>query len=212
MKQKIIQTILLTTLMGSLVVFTTSCSKKSVVPPTAKGSSSSSSNMSSGNDINYPPAEYSEGSIEGTLDDSNNLEETGGSNINMDGTMGGNTANKDYKLAHGRSSESLQPVYFEFDQYMISGAMSDVIVANSYYIQESGVAVVIEGNCDERGTNEYNLALGEKRAQSAKQYLVDLGIDESRLTTVSYGEERPLFTDQEEDSWGYNRRADFIIQ
>ena len=210
MKQKVIQTILLTTLMGSLVVFTTSCSKKSVVPPVAKGSSNSS--MSSGNDINYPPAEYSEGSIEGTLDDGGNLNGSDSSNMTMDGTMGGDAASREYKLAHGRSSENLQPIYYEFDQYMISGANADIIVTNGNYIQETGVSVVIEGNSDERGTSEYNLALGEKRAQSAKQYLIDLGVDESRVRTVSYGEERPLFTEQDEASWEYNRRADFIIQ
>lgn len=210
MKQKVIQTILFTALMGSLVIFTTSCSKKSVVPPVAKGSSNSSS-MSSGNDINYPPAEYSEGSIEGTLDDGGNLGGSDSSNITMDGTVGGEAASQEYKLAHGRSSDNLQPIYFEFDQYMISGAMTDVIVMNGNYIQESGVSVTIEGNCDERGTNEYNIALGEKRAQSVRQYLIDLGVDESRLTTVSYGEERPLFTEQDENSWEYNRRADFVI-
>jgi peptidoglycan-associated lipoprotein len=73
-------------------------------------------------------------------------------------------------------------------------------------------AIVIEGNSDERGTNEYNLALGERRAITAKQYLVDLGIDAARIQTISYGEERPLFTGQDEDSYSQNRRDDFIMK
>jgi peptidoglycan-associated lipoprotein len=72
-------------------------------------------------------------------------------------------------------------------------------------------AVTIEGHCDERGTNEYNLALGDRRADSAKSYLVDLGIAASRLTTVSYGEERPVCSQQNEECWSKNRRAHFVV-
>ena len=72
--------------------------------------------------------------------------------------------------------------------------------------------VIIEGHCDERGTNEYNLALGDRRAFSAKTFLVDLGIDEARISTVSYGEERPLVRGEDEDAWAQNRRAHFVIK
>ena len=71
--------------------------------------------------------------------------------------------------------------------------------------------VQVEGNCDERGTNEYNMALGERRAQAAKKYLVVLGVDDTLIDTVSYGEEKPLNYGHDELSWSQNRRADFVI-
>jgi peptidoglycan-associated lipoprotein len=77
--------------------------------------------------------------------------------------------------------------------------------------QNSSATVRIEGNCDPRGTKEYNLALGERRAQSAKKYLVNLGVDESRLSTVSWGEEKLLLYGHDEISWAQNRRDDFVI-
>ena len=75
----------------------------------------------------------------------------------------------------------------------------------------TNVTVTIEGHCDERGTNEYNLALGDRRADSAKAFLVDLGIAASRLTTISYGEERPLCLQKNEECWSKNRRGHFVI-
>ena len=72
--------------------------------------------------------------------------------------------------------------------------------------------IIIEGHCDERGTNEYNLALGDRRAFSSKSFLVDLGISDSRLRTVSYGEERPLDPGSDEGAWAKNRRAHFVIK
>ena len=73
------------------------------------------------------------------------------------------------------------------------------------------VMVEIQGNCDERGTNEYNLALGERRAKSAQAYLVNLGVNPDRIGTVSFGEERPLVPGQNEEAWAKNRRDDFVI-
>jgi peptidoglycan-associated lipoprotein len=73
------------------------------------------------------------------------------------------------------------------------------------------VKIQIEGHCDARGTNEYNLALGERRANSTRQYLLSLGVSAERISIISYGEERPLETVQSEEAWGKNRRADFII-
>jgi peptidoglycan-associated lipoprotein len=74
-----------------------------------------------------------------------------------------------------------------------------------------GITVMIEGHCDERGTNEYNLALGDRRANSAKTYLTDLGIQGSRMTTVSYGEEQPVDSGHGEEAWARNRRGHFVI-
>ena len=80
-----------------------------------------------------------------------------------------------------------------------------------WLINNSDVAVTIEGHCDERGTNEYNLALGERRAASAKTFLMDLGIAGSRLNTISYGEERPVDPGHNEEAWAKNRRGHFTI-
>ncbi|MCI5142639.1 MAG: peptidoglycan-associated lipoprotein, partial [Candidatus Electrothrix sp. ATG1] len=84
---------------------------------------------------------------------------------------------------------------------------------NGEYLKSNVASkLLIEGNCDEQGTNEYNLALGERRAMNAKKYLIKLGVDHSRIRTVSYGEERPLFTGSEESDYAYNRRDDFILE
>ena len=72
--------------------------------------------------------------------------------------------------------------------------------------------IVIEGHCDDRGTNAYNLALGERRAESVKAFLADLGIESARMTTISYGEEKPLDLGQNEEAWAKNRRAEFVLE
>ena len=77
--------------------------------------------------------------------------------------------------------------------------------------QYPGVKIQVEGHCDERGSNKYNMALGDKRANAARDYLVSLGIDASRITTLSYGEERPFVEGQTEDAWSQNRRAHFVV-
>ena len=76
----------------------------------------------------------------------------------------------------------------------------------------SGVKIVVEGHCDERGTNEYNLGLGERRANSVKNYLVSLGVSASRIRTISYGEEKPFAAGHDESAWKLNRRAHFGLQ
>ncbi|MCK5071292.1 MAG: OmpA family protein, partial [Desulfocapsa sp.] len=95
----------------------------------------------------------------------------------------------------------------------ITSEMSPILSANATYMKETPNAmIVIEGNCDERGTNEYNLALGERRAINVKEYMVNLGVNPVRIRTVSYGEERPLFNGQNDLDWSQNRRADFIVE
>ena len=91
--------------------------------------------------------------------------------------------------------------------------MRPVVTSNANYMKSNlSTVIVIEGNCDERGTNEYNLALGERRAINVKEYMVNLGVDPMRIRTVSYGEERPLFTEQNDLDWSQNRRADLIVE
>ena len=104
-------------------------------------------------------------------------------------------------------------VQFEFDSAKLSMEAQEILRRKAEWLEENPRAkVIIEGHCDERGTNEYNLALGDRRAFSSKSFLVDLGISGSRLTTVSYGEERPLDLGADEDAWAKNRRAHFVIK
>ncbi|MBW2658409.1 MAG: peptidoglycan-associated lipoprotein Pal [Deltaproteobacteria bacterium] len=165
--------------------------------------------MSGGKNISYPAAgggSYSEENlpVEGTLDDSSS---TGG----LDG--GADNQSDEYKQVHGRSSGSLYPIYFQFDQAAITTDMTDVMVRNAEYLNSApGTVVTIEGNCDERGTNEYNLALGERRSINAQQFLIDLGVDPARIRTLSYGEEKPLFPGMDEEAYSQNRRADFVLE
>ena len=116
-------------------------------------------------------------------------------------------------ISEGRTSGPMLPVYFDFDRSNIRDDQKERIGGNAAYLQgNSAVNIRIEGNCDERGTNEYNMALGERRALSAKKYLLNMGIAESRLQTVSYGEEKPLRLGHDESDWSQNRRDDFVIQ
>jgi len=108
---------------------------------------------------------------------------------------------------------TLESIYFDFDKSNIREDAKDVLKKNAQIIKENpGIRVRIEGNCDERGTNEYNMGLGERRANAARDYLVNLGIDKNILSTVSYGEEKPVCTDHNESCWSKNRRADFIVE
>jgi len=212
MKKIIINALIASLLIGSLVLITGGCAKKSVIPPTPTGKSSSTT--TTGKDINYPLADgsYSENSLspEGTLDDSgpNNVEHLG--SLAIDGTQG--EPSDEYKQQHGRSSQGLAPIYFDFDQAGVRPDMSDRMIKNAEQLQQVVNTVIIEGNCDDRGTKEYNLALAERRAINVKDYLVNLGIDPARVRTVSYGEERPLFFEQNEFAWSQNRRADFVLE
>ena len=107
----------------------------------------------------------------------------------------------------------LSDVYFEFDKSRISDESKQTLAENARQLNDAGsMAITIEGHCDERGTNAYNLALGEKRANAAKDYLVSLGVAAGRITTVSYGEEKPFDTGHDEYAWSKNRRAHFVVK
>jgi peptidoglycan-associated lipoprotein len=114
-------------------------------------------------------------------------------------------------ISEGRTTEGMLPVYFDYDSSQIKDDQAGRIEVNGEFIKSMTLPVRIEGNCDPRGTNEYNMALGERRALSARKYLVNLGVDASRLTTVSYGEERMLLHGHDELSWSQNRRDDFVV-
>jgi peptidoglycan-associated lipoprotein len=105
-----------------------------------------------------------------------------------------------------------EDIYFEFDKSTLTPAAQDNLLKKAEWLRENPDATVtIEGHCDERGTNEYNLALGDRRAESAKAFLADLGIDPARMTTISYGEERPVDPRHDEEAWAKNRRAHFVV-
>ncbi len=109
--------------------------------------------------------------------------------------------------------EKLEAVYFDFDKYLIKAEGREAIKRNAEWLQKNaGAKVVVEGNCDERGTNEYNMALGQRRADAAAKYLTDLGIGKDRVSTVSYGEEKPICKDANEACWSKNRRGDFVVK
>ncbi len=208
MKPTIKSVLLCTALLTSLTLINTGCSKKTVLPP---DSSSEGSEFSGGTNINYPDADspYSETGLadEEPMDSSGEV--FGNLSINTEEGQ----KSEQYLRTHGRSTITFSPIYFDFDQAGISDDMKPLITANAEYMKENAnIVIVIEGNSDERGTNEYNLALAERRAINVKEYMVNLGVQPGRIRTVSYGEERPLFTGSNELDWAQNRRADSIIE
>ena len=107
----------------------------------------------------------------------------------------------------------IKPVFFAYDSADLSAEARATLEQDSrLFRQYPDATIIVEGHCDERGTEEYNLALGDRRAQAAKDYLVQLGIPASRLQTISYGEERPFATGSNEAAWAQNRRAHFRVR
>jgi peptidoglycan-associated lipoprotein len=109
-------------------------------------------------------------------------------------------------------SKMIKDIHFDFDKYNIRPEEAEVLRENSALLRKYPVMKFqVEGHCDERGTGEYNLALGERRANSIKSYLVSLGIEPGRIATISYGEERPFDQRHTEEAWAKNRRGHFVI-
>ena len=109
-------------------------------------------------------------------------------------------------------SGMFEDIHFDYDKYDIRDDAKPILKSVSdYLIQNAGQRLLIEGHCDERGTAEYNLGLGDRRAKAAKDYLISLGVPSSRLDTISYGKEKPLCDEHTEDCWAKNRRAHFVI-
>jgi peptidoglycan-associated lipoprotein len=109
-------------------------------------------------------------------------------------------------------SRLLKDIHFDFDKYDIRPEDTEILKENAALLmQYPKVKIQTEGHCDERGTNEYNLALGERRANAAKKYLLSLGISPDRISTISYGEEKPLDAGHNEEAWFKNRRGHFVI-
>jgi len=112
------------------------------------------------------------------------------------------------------SAHGLKQVYFELDRSKLDSEARDVLSRNARRIQENPDwgTVVVEGHCDERGSEEYNLGLGARRAESVSRYLQDLGVDADRLRTVSFGEDRPAVEGHSESAWRYNRRSELQVR
>jgi peptidoglycan-associated lipoprotein len=106
----------------------------------------------------------------------------------------------------------ISDINFDFDKYNLKPEAQEILKKGApAYLKYRDYKLVVEGHCDERGTSEYNLALGEKRATEAAKYLADLGIEKARIKTISYGKEMPLDKGQDEAAWAKNRRAHFVI-
>jgi peptidoglycan-associated lipoprotein len=139
--------------------------------------------------------------------------------------MGGTSANQEEsaKRSIGKEQTTMEPavsqvtadlkdIHFDFDQYSIGQEDRKILSSHAdYLLKNKMVKIVIEGNCDERGTTEYNLALGDRRAQEARKFLVNSGVDQKRIKTTSYGKERPFDPDHNEEAWAKNRRDHFVV-
>jgi peptidoglycan-associated lipoprotein len=111
------------------------------------------------------------------------------------------------------ANDALKPIHFDFDKAVIRPVDTDVLNASATWLREHpSYILLIEGHCDERGTPAYNLALGERRANAAMSYLTSQGVRADRISTVSFGEERPICTDNGEGCWKQNRRAQFLVK
>ena len=116
-----------------------------------------------------------------------------------------------YSLSRQFNAGPVKEIYFDFDSYVLVPSARQILKGNSEWLRSHpSVLVEIEGHADERGTGEYNLALGSKRAQVVMEYLNAIGISSNRLSTVSYGEELPVCREKTEECWQRNRRADFV--
>ena len=116
------------------------------------------------------------------------------------------------RLYSFRPTSELKDIHFQFDKYDLDSSSKGVLKQNADFLKQyPSVKVEIQGHCDERGTNNYNLALGQRRAASTKSYLASLGIPENRLHVISYGEEKPFCGETNEGCWGQNRRAHFMV-
>ncbi len=191
MKGNLVRMLVVTSLMASVSLLSSGCSKQTV---------------ETGDDVKPMPPSESQVTVPAVdVGDDIGTEEPIESSPMGDDQRGA--------ISEGRTNGPMLPVYFDFDKSSIRDDQKARITGNADFMKSNhGSRISIEGNCDERGTNEYNMALGERRAQTAKKYLTNLGVSSSRMTTVSYGEEKPLLYGHDEYSWAQNRRDDFVIR
>ncbi len=194
MNQYIVRGVALLLVLSALTVFT-ACSKKAIRTDTA-GTATVDTTVGEGTDLSTGPAgtpgDYSE----------ENLDEQ-----SLD------TTPQVVRATIPAEKMSQEDIYFDFDSYSLQPQAQLILKAKAEWLLANPRAdVLIEGHCDERGTSEYNIALGDRRAETCKAFLVRMGIPQARLQTVSYGEERPLIAGHSESAWAKNRRAHFKIR
>jgi len=140
------------------------------------------------------------------------LEGGQGTGLSDESLTGGSLALAQSGRPGAADSGPLRDIYFDYDSFDLDDTSRQTLQENATWLKDhSDVRVEIEGHCDNRGTVEYNLALGAKRAAAAKNYLVALGISRDRMTTISYGEELPLCYEETEECWSRNRRVHFVV-
>ena len=215
---------LLTAVLFSLT-FMTACSKNLMPPEGLDGTTLSSQAGNSGSD-----SSGSSGSGSGFLIDENVGESARSGEFKSSGPNGSGDRSEPFLGNSGsggsgfgsmgdqartlpfKDTNELKDIYFKFDKYDLDDDSRQILRKNASYLKANSSAVVeIQGHCDERGTNNYNIALGERRAQSTKMYLVSQGISSRQIHTISYGEERPSCFDSNGACWLKNRRAHFRI-
>ncbi len=147
-------------------------------------------------------------------EDMDEMGEQGGAKLPGEGDDAGATDEPVTPIKPGGSDEiELKRIYFDYDKYNLDNDAITTLAGNAAALMDnSSVKIRIEGHCDDRGTEDYNLALGEKRALAARDYLVNFGIAQSRISVISYGEERPLDPTENEKAWAKNRRSEFDIR
>ena len=126
--------------------------------------------------------------------------------------LGADQGIQEARLFSFKPTSELKDIHFQFDKYDLDASSKSILKQNADFLkQHPSVKVEIQGHCDERGTNNYNLALGQRRASSTKRYLSSLGIPENRLHVISYGEEKPFCNESSDNCWWRNRRAHFMV-
>jgi len=190
MKNRVTLTGIITVIIFSLIIFTGCAAKKSVV-------SSDNAKEQAAEPI---PAQTTDAANQNkiiTLPEKTNIKEA---------------ANEQSSLMEATAKSPVSDINFDFDSSSIRPDAREILQINAgYFLKHRVSSVIVEGHCDERGTTEYNMALGQKRAQETKKYLLNLGVKESTMKTVSYGEERPLYPESNEEAWAKNRRAHFVV-
>ena len=129
------------------------------------------------------------------------------------GGRGGSSLEKFQQGTLGAGGGPLTDIHFDYDEFTIRPQDSEILRSNAEWLNKNGGSrVQVEGHCDERGSEQFNMALGAKRAQAAKEFLTTLGVASDRITTISYGKELPLCTEHDDSCWAQNRRAHFVVQ
>ena len=154
------------------------------------------------------------GSADSWYDSATNNDGTGSSSGSSEANPfdGEASGTQEARLHSFHATDDLKDIHFNFDQYDLDSNSKKVLEQNATYLKSNpGIRVEIQGHCDERGTNNYNIALGERRAHSTKKYLVAQGVNSHRVNIISYGEEKPFCSDSNENCWHQNRRAHFLV-